>query len=1230
MTRRALLVRELFDAARARPAAERDAWLATSAQAHHGSPAAPDEAGAADDGPLPRGADPGLIDSDVVDPGLTDSGLIDAGVIDEVRQLLAFADRAGGPLDTPVLDAARLAASTAGRESDPVPDRIGPYQVVRALGRGSMGTVYEALQENPRRTVALKVLRAGAGSEAALRRFQLEVDALGRLDHPYVASIYEAGTTDLGATAGAPGESGGSRPYLAMEFVEGAPLSLAMRRQGLSLTQRLELLACIGEGVAHAHSRGVIHRDLKPDNVVVDGTLRPRILDFGVARLAQSEATVAGANATTAGTLVGTLQYMSPEQAAGDAARIDTRSDVYALGMLGYELLVGRTPYDLSELPLPEALRVITEDDGPAAGAVVPELRGDLETILAMALAKDPERRYPSAAEFASDIRRHLADEPILARPASSADQLRRFARKNRALVAGVSAGLVLLLGGLAAMAWGLALAHDRNLTNLQLLERERRALQAEQEARRQLQAEQAVSVAAREAAEQARASMQLALADAESLVDFVTGMIIAVHPRLGGWDVRMTAVLDDAAARAADWQLTAPVRARVDETLGRAYMGLGRYADGRDHLRRAFETWRALRGPDAPETLGAQRHLGESLRAAFEHEAARALLADLVERSQRVHGADAAPTWDARIRLGVTLRDLGALDEASAVLSALVATATPAASGAGNAVQREPAGRVEAGAVEGGEGGPGESAGSVGEGGTGAESAPARRDVLRMEARYELARVHYSAGRYDEARSAFTEVVAARRAVWGADHIETLNARGDLAQLESTLGHLDAGVAAMEAVHAGLCRTLGPDHPEAWERLAELATAHARSGRHGEALEEFEAAVDGLSRQVGPGDVRTLQARRQQAGLFYQLDRLDEAQATLDAIIDVAAGVPALVDDLLSARRLRGTIRMRRADHGGARAELEQTLAAMREHLGPRHIEVAHVLSALANIDAIERRMGAREQHLLQAEAIYRERLPTDHPQLLAVRMNRARGYLISGRAELGVPLLVETIEQLHASGAGDQPQCLRGVVWLAEAWVREGHGEQALPLLDGALESLLPQFGSLHELVSAARRARIDALTNADRLDEAWAALDELGQELHDAYGVIGVDMAAPTARWFRASGRLAEAANVLQGAIDTARDAGASGLGVLWELRYERARVLALDGLLPEALGELHRAHAETAGAWGEQAWELRRTAAALAELYAEQGRAAEAAAWGARACLTEDAQTSFLEG
>jgi len=365
----------------------------------------------------------------------------------EVEELLGEDENESNPIGTAAADGRRAQLERIlvdAKGLDAVGESLGPFRILRRIGAGGMGTVYEAEQDRPHRRVALKVLHPTHAFGDRLRRFRRESEILARLHHPGIAQVYAAETVDHGF---------GEQPWFAMELVDGLPLVDFAERRELARDERLELVALVCDAVQHAHDSGIVHRDLKPDNVLVDDEGRPKVLDFGVAHASDPGAQLSTIQ-TGQGEVLGTLTHMAPEQLAGDPDSIGTPADVWALGVIVFELLTGRLPYELAGLSLTAAIRLVTDREPMRLSKLDPRLRGDLDTIVARALETEPARRYPSPAALAADLRRFLESRPITARPASKSYRARKFVQRNPVLVAGASATVLAILVGSAASAF--------------------------------------------------------------------------------------------------------------------------------------------------------------------------------------------------------------------------------------------------------------------------------------------------------------------------------------------------------------------------------------------------------------------------------------------------------------------------------------------------------------------------------------------------------------------------------------------------------------------------------------------------------------------------------------------------------------------------------------------------------------------------------------------------------
>ncbi|NOG53503.1 MAG: serine/threonine protein kinase [Planctomycetes bacterium] len=693
----------------------------------------------------------------------------DAALLSEVESLLRHHDEIDGFMSTSALGVeieSNWAAGAGGvAGSGSVSGRIGRYSIRRLIASGGMGSVYEAVQEHPHRVVALKVMRQGITSRSAMRRFEYEAQILARLRHPGICQIYEAGVhIDPHANADTAqrdedvGGGAGGVPFFAMEYIPNArPITEYATQRKLSLQQRLTLFLEVCESAHHGHQKGIIHRDLKPGNILVDSSGQPKIIDFGVAKATDSDMAVTTLQ-TNVGQLIGTLQYMSPEQCEADPHDLDIRSDVYALGVVLYELLCDQPPYNLARVPIYEAARVIREQDPTRPSIVVRQLRGDLETIALKALAKDREDRYQSAFELARDIRRYMNDEPIDARPPSVLYQVQKFAYRNR-----------LALGALSIVFAALVLA---TLVSLRFaVEKNRLAAQALKQ-----------QEIARDQAAKAKAVVSF-LTD-----DLLGGADPAYQPDR---DVTMTEVLERTAATIGEKFAKQPLtRAAVQMAVGTIYRRLGLLNQAETHLSDAIDTLVEEHGREHLDTVAARIELSSVYRDSGDIFLAGDLLLEALEDLHN-SGADAPrEEFDLRLRLALIRRHVGQLEEAlrlSQEASALALSRFPKREGLllraseSEATIKHDLGRTE-------------------------EAVETLQHVLKrrqetevgdsntlLTAMYRVAAVLTDMEKYEEALELAQQTYDGRLRVFQSpSHMRVLNAQLLIARIHSRTGHLD------------------------------------------------------------------------------------------------------------------------------------------------------------------------------------------------------------------------------------------------------------------------------------------------------------------------------------------------------------------------------------------------------------------------------------------------------
>lgn len=507
-----------------------------------------------------------------------------------------------------------------------VGQRVGPFHVQRRIAAGGMGVVYVAIQTKPQRKVALKVMHAGAFSTSALRRFEQEEEVLARLRHANIAQIYDAGTHNTAV---------GPVPYFAMEYLEGAKSITAYSDDNdLSHRQKLRLFLLICDAVQHGHQRGIIHRDLKPANILVVDPGVPKVIDFGVARLVDSDKSAATMHSKS-GQLIGTLRYMSPEQSLGDATEIDTRSDVYALGVVLYELLTGQLPYDMTTLSPFDIPRIIREVQAGRMVTIDPSLKGDLEVITLKALEKDRDRRYQSVSDFARDLQHFLKNEAIEAKRDRPWYVLRKAISRHKSAVLVACFIVLLVTGSTIALA---ILYRDANAQR--------------QHAQASLQRSMAAETRAEEDA-----------ATANQAVSFLVSLFKVTNPyslpelstRVGG-DVTAREILDRGVERIrTDLSDQPNIRGTLLTALGNVYGDLALYDKAESLLRDALEVRKKSLGPQHATTAKSLKNLGNLLVLRGHNEEARTLIQEALDVQRRVLEKD-------DLEIADTLRTLGFL----------------------------------------------------------------------------------------------------------------------------------------------------------------------------------------------------------------------------------------------------------------------------------------------------------------------------------------------------------------------------------------------------------------------------------------------------------------------------------------------------------------------------------------------------------------------------------------
>ncbi len=747
-------------------------------------------------------------------PFLQDAFSGDEALLSEALALLARAEATSFEAVTEELGAgvARAAAAVAGAH-DPLPEFVGPYRILERLGEGGMGVVYRGERTEPvRREVAIKVVRAGLRSVEARARFDAERQALALMDHPNVARILDGGTTTEGV------------PYFAMELVRGEAITDFCDAHGLDLDTRIELVRQVCRGVQHAHTKGIVHRDLKPSNILVsmvDNHPVPRVIDFGIAKILEA-ASPYEAMLTSHGSLMGTLEYMSPEQASGGRRVVDIRSDVYALGVILYQLASGSLPFESETLrsagPL-EARRLIQENDPPPPATrfrktsdrdaiadrrgldpptLERRLRGPLGWIIQRALEREPDRRYQSVRELAADLDRLQSLRPVRAGPRSRRYWAGLFLRRHRAAAtAAALVTLALVAGGAAATAGFL-----------------------------------------RATEEQERA---------QSVSDFLSDMLASVRPDMDGRDVTVREVLDEARRRLEEGRFAddPETESALALVMGHSYEGLGLYDEAVPLMRRSVDLRQAAHGPEDPRVYQSLYRLGTVLWKKGDLEESLAIREDLVTLTEKTLGRTHRDYAESVSNLANTKADMGDFDGAEPHLREAVEI-----------------GRVLV-----------EEAGED-------ELDQAERDLGRFLNNYGA--ILMDLERHDEAVRVLEEMIEirARREgptsdVYAIGLVNLGGAQSSLGRLEDAEATLRRAAALHEDVH-------GPDHPRTAAAYASLGSVLYKQGRHAEAEEAIRHALEIRIASYGESHWLVALLRQRLAVVIMDEGRLTEAEALL------------------------------------------------------------------------------------------------------------------------------------------------------------------------------------------------------------------------------------------------------------------------------------------------------------------------------------------------------------
>jgi len=930
----------------------------------------------------------------------------DAALRRRVEALLQAHDDSGGILGEPTADPVTTVDSGADQD-DAIGARLGPYKLLQRLGEGGMGAVYLAEQEEPvRRRVAVKIVKANADSAHILGRFEQERQALALMDHPNIAKVFDAGKVDSHPGADAlPGTSWQGRPYFVMELVKGIPITRYCDQERLSPRERLQLLIPVCQAVQHAHQKGIIHRDLKPSNVIValyDGKPIPKVIDFGVAK-ATGQKLTERTMFTEVGQIIGTLEYMAPEQAELNNLDIDTRSDIYSLGVILYELLTGAPPFtgkQLRSAAFNEMLRMIREVDPPRPSTKLSHseelpsiaakrkleprkltrlMHGDLDWIVMKALEKDRGRRYETATGLAMDLERYLHDDPVLAGPPGAGYRLHKFLRRNRGPVLAATLVLLALVLGVVLSSWQAF-----------------RAMQAEASA---LRAEgQAV-------AQKRRADEEVAVARAVS--EFLRNDLLSqADPRAqaGGaqnpvGNVTLRTILDRAAARIPGRFREQPlVEAAIRETIGTAYHGLGEYDLAQLHLEAAAAAYRDTLGGGDVVTLACEHNLAHLYKEQGQYAKAEALCLKTLETCRQKLGPDFPLTLMCQSTLANVYYCQGQHKKAEPLYLQTLE------------ICRQKLGDS---------------------------------DPLTLMAQDNLAVCYRAQHKYAQAEPLYLKSLEVKRQQGGAEDVETLSIQHNLAVLYHAQGRFAEAEALYRKTLESRRQKLGADHPHTLLTQHFLATLYNDQRRYEEAEPLYRKTLESRRQKLGPDHADTLRSQNDLASHYWargQYARAEPLRAEALEILNRKLGADH--PDTLECQHNLAALYDAMGQDAKAEDLYRKTLEVRRQKFGNQHPLLADDLAPLGR-NLLRRQQYAEAEPLLRECLLIREKNEPDNWRTFSARAMLGGSLLGQHKYAEAEPLLVTGYEGMKTrentmpqAAKANLNQALERILRLYDAW--------------------------------------------------------------------------------------------------------------------------------------------------------------------------------------------------